>query len=49
MNVNLIGIKRERDNKESKIYEKIKTPDISTDKINYFLSQIKSEYEESIN
>jgi hypothetical protein len=49
MNVNLIGIKRERDNKESKIYEKIKTPDISTDKINYFLSQIKSEYEEGIN
>ena len=49
MNLKLIGNKRIRDNKESEIYDKIKTPDISTDKINYFLSQIKSEYEEGIN
>ena len=49
MNSNLIGNKRNRDKKESEIYDKMKTPDISTDKLNYFLSQIKSEYEEGIN
>ena len=53
MNSKLIGLKRSRLDieleTESKIYEKMKTPDISTEKINYFLSQIKSEYEQGIN
>ena len=53
MSSKLIGLKRERNDipleSESKIYEKMKTPDISTDKINYFLSQIKPMYEEGIN
>lgn len=51
MSSNLIGLKRTRNDipSESDIYEKMNTPDISKDKINYFLSQIKSMYEEGIN
>lgn len=53
MSSNLIGFKRERNDipleSESKIYEKMKIPDMTTDKINYFLSQIKSMYDEGIN
>ena len=59
MSSNLLGFKRNRNNKDNKndddietdakIYEKIKTPNISTDKMNYFLSQIKSQYDEGIN
>ena len=48
MSSNLIGFKRNRSDipLESIIYEKMNTPDISKDKINYFLSQIKPKYEE---
>ena len=51
MSSNLIGFKRNRGDipLESIIYEKMNTPDISKDKINYFLSQIKPKYEEGIN
>ena len=53
MSSSLLGFKRERNDipleSESKIYEKMKTPDMSTDKMNYFLSQIKSMYDEGIN
>ena len=51
MNSKMLGFKRERSDvpSESEIYEKMKTPDISKDKINYFLSQIKPMYEEGIN
>jgi len=59
MSSNLLGFKRNRNNKDiendddietdAKIYEKIKTPNMSTDKMNYFLSQIKSQYDEGIN
>ena len=51
MSSNLLGLKRERSDipSESQIYENMKTPDISKDKINYFLSQIKPMYDEGIN
>jgi hypothetical protein len=53
MSSSLLGFKRERNDipleSESKIYEKMKTPDMSTDKMNYFLSQIISLYDAGIN
>lgn len=47
----LIGNKRNRNDipSESDIYQEMGTPDISSDKINYFLSQIKPMYETGVN
>ena len=44
----ILGKKRERENKEEVIYAKINTPDMLESPINYFLSQIIKEYEEGI-
>ena len=59
MSSKILGFKRNRNDiqlennneieTDSQIYEKINTPNISTDKMNYFLSQIKSEYDPGIN
>ncbi len=43
------GNKNDDNETESQIYEKMETPNISTDKMSYFLSQIKPLYEVGIN
>ena len=43
------GNKNDDNETDSQIYEKMETPNISTDKMSYFLSQIKPLYEVGIN